>query len=587
MHQARNFQTKSAPYFLKGLLVAILFFWFSSVEAATLSVSPSTGVYTAGSSFTVKVTVNTAGVPVNAADGTISFNPSELTVQSVSKGSIFNLWTAEPTFSNTAGTISFSGGNPTGYTGSNGSVLSVTFRSKAAGSPKVSFSSGSVLAADGKGTNVLTKMNGGAFTITAQDTVPAAEVVEYVAPANTPAAPKVESATHPDQSKWYTLKTAELSWSIPSGVTQMRTLLDTNPNSIPTKVYESPSSKLTLSDLTEGVQYFHIQFKNADGWGKVSHYRIAIDTEKPSKFEVRLQENADLSNPSQKVLFVVEDAQSKVKNFKIKIDDKEPIDFLDETGSSSTQLPALEPGYHAVIVEAFDEAGNSIINSLSFTILAFEKPTFTEFPNRINDQVIPVIKGLTRPLSKVEVTVTTIGLGVSSAHAMQSQEVVSDEKGVFAYIPNGTFAQGVYELTAVATDQYGARSGVSDPIRIVVEAPGYIKLGVWMVSLLSVLIPLLALIACMILGLLFIVTKFRLFKRGVSKEANEAHKILTREFLAIQAAVAYQKNLLQDSKKTKKLTKIETEIFDSFSKSIEVSKEKVLKEIVDIEDISK
>ena len=81
-------------------LPILAFFVFFGVqvhaaEAATLSVSPGTGVYTSNSTFTVRVVVNSGGKPINAAEGTLTFNPSELSVVSASRStSIFNLWVA-------------------------------------------------------------------------------------------------------------------------------------------------------------------------------------------------------------------------------------------------------------------------------------------------------------------------------------------------------------------------------------------------------------------------------------------------------------------------------------------------------------
>ncbi len=267
----------------KLTLIFGLFLVASIASAASLSLSPATGVYGSNQTFSVRVSVNTSGAAINAADGTIKFNPNELSVVSVSKGSVFNLWTAEPTFSNSAGTISFSGGTPTGYTGASGAVLNITFKTKGSGPTKVNFSSGSVLAADGRGTNVLTNMGGGTYTISAATSEPAPEVIiEYVPPANTPGAPSVTSNTHPDSQAWYAKKDAELAWSLPAGVTAIRTLLDSSAGSIPSKVYDNPMSSITLTDLDEGVQYFHIQFQNADGWGRVTHYRLAVDSIAPS-----------------------------------------------------------------------------------------------------------------------------------------------------------------------------------------------------------------------------------------------------------------------------------------------------------------
>ncbi len=582
-------QTVSAVAHIKKLIVVFCFLFFlvsiDTAFGATLSVSPATGVYTAGQTFTARVVVNTSGAAVNAADGTLSFKPSEISVVSVAKGSIFNLWTADPSFSNANGTITFSGGSPTGYTGSAGTVISVTFKAKAAGSPKVSFSSGSVLAADGRGTNVLSTMNGGAFTITAQETQPQAEVVvEYIAPANTPSAPKVESATHGDQTKWYTNKNAELTWSVGSDIVAVRTLLDANKTTVPTKVYEEPLRKISLSDLSEGVQYFHVQLKNADGWGKVTHYRLAIDTQKPESLELSLKPDSDLSSSLQTLSIKSSDVTSKVIRFMVRIDDKEPFEYIDVQGSSTIPLPSLEPGYHTVIVEAFDEASNGIINSLSFTILAFDKPQFTEYPQEINEQVIPVIKGITRPKSKVVVTLTELGGGTSS-NKVVTQEVTSSDTGEFIFIPNGRLTVGVYELTAVAVDQYGAQSSVSDVVRIAVQQPGYLRLGSFMVSFLSVLIPLCALVAVMVFGAWLLYLKLRLFKKGVRRESKEAEVILATEFEHLQSEILYQRTLLEDSRKTKKLTKAELLLFDTLTSALMKSQQKVQKEIEDVEHL--
>jgi Sec-independent protein translocase protein TatA len=572
---------------VKLAAVAVLFFTAFTASAATLSLSPSTGVYTAGSTFTASVKVNTNGAAINAADGTLTFNPKEITVLGVSKGAIFNLWTAEPAYSNSAGTITFSGGSPTGYTGSGGTVISITFKANAAGSPKVSFSKGSVLAADGKGTNVLTTMNGGSFTIAAAGVSPEPEEIEYeyVPPANTPGAPIVESSTHPDSSKWYSVKDAQLSWSLPSGVTSVRTLLDDKAGSIPTKVYDSPIRELSIEALDEGVSYFHIQFKNADGWGKVAHYRLAVDSEKPSKFDIALASDADLSNPVQTLVFTTEDSGSKVKRFLVQLDGGEPFEYLDETGSSTMQLPSLLPGHHSVIIEAFDEAGNSIISTFSFSILAFDKPQFTEYPSEINEQVIPVIKGITRPNSKVKVTMTQTGLGVSTAYASKEYEVQSNGGGEFVFIPDGRLSLGVYELTAVAVDQYGAQSDPSDTIRIAVQQPGYIQLGAFVVSVLSVIIPLLALCGLLVLGTWFLLFRLRSLKKGVGRETKEALSMLASEFQNLEAQVQNQKKQLEDARKTKKLTKAESELIATLTSALKESQKRVEKEIEDVEDL--
>ncbi len=555
--------------------------WASFAYAATLSVSPGTGVYSVGQTFTATVVVNTAGSKINAAEGTLSFKTNELSVVGVSKGSIFNLWTAEPAYSNSAGTVTFSGGTPTGYTGGSGTVLSVTFKVLAAGTPKVSFSNGAVLAADGRGTNVLTNMSGGSYTTSAPTSTPEPEtIIEYVAPANTPGLPAVQSSTHPDSDAWYKATTAQLTWTLPSGVTAVRTLLDERATSVPTKVYDTPIDSIELTDLEEGVQYFHVQFKNTDGWGKVAHYRLAIDSVAPTSLVLKLREGADLSNPDQELVAELgEDTGSAVLRFLLQIDGAEPLEVTRTHATATLPLPTLEPGYHTVVAEAFDMAGNSVMGSLSFTILAFDKPVFTDVPERISSGVIPVFIGATRPNAEVEVTFTQTGT------ESVVYKIASDGNGVFRFIPDNALATGVYDLVARATDQYGALSEPSDTVRVVVEAPGYLRIGTLLVSVLSVFVPLLALALLLSVATVLTIRKFRRMRYGVVREAHEAIAIIEREFTALTKELDVQAETLRGSRKSGKLTKMEESLFKTLTQSLSAARVTIAKEVTDVEDV--
>lgn len=563
------------------LAVAIFVLGAGYANAATLSLSPNTGVYQSGTTFTVRVVVNTAGQSVNASDATIRFNPSELSVVSANRtGSIFNLWVTEPTFSNTAGTVTFSGGLPSGYNGAAGTVINITFRVLGSGTARVQFGDGSVLANDGRGTNVLTSMNGGSYTLQAASAAPSPEVIEYVAPANTPAAPVITSDTHPSQTAWYKTKSAVLRWTVPAGVTEVRTLLDSNPSSVPTRVYETPISTITLNDLDEGVSYFHLQFRNADGWGRVAHYRLAVDSNPPTGFSITHPDDADLTSPQQALKASMEDDISATKRYMVRINATEPFEYIDETGEGLIALPQLEPGYYTVIVEVFDEAGNSAIATHSFTILSFDRPTFVEYPSEVNEQVIPVLRGRTRPESIVTVRVEKIGATATE------YEVKSDAEGLFTFIPEARFTQGVYELSAVAVDQYGAMSERSDVIRIAVQQPGFLRVGTLLINVMSVLIPLIALTLLMVISFVFILRRLRLFKRTVDRESTEALNIMTREFAALQSVVREQEALLQSSRKTGKLTKAEADMIEQFDKALQSSQRAVEKEIRDVTNLT-
>jgi hypothetical protein len=566
------------------LLCSVVFYATSTLiaEAASLAVSPSTGVYTSGSMFTVNVVVNTGGKSVNASEGSLTFNPNELSVVSVNRNnSIFNLWVTEPAFSNSAGTINFSGGVPSGYSGQTGTVMTVTFRAAGAGTARASFKNGSVLANDGRGTNILTSMNSGTFTIQAVSVAPEPELIEYIAPANTPATPKISSDTHADPGTWYAVNEAELAWSVPGDVLAIRTLLNTNPTSVPTKVYNPPIDNITLSDLDEGVSYFHLQFQNSDGWGKVNHYRLAVDTQKPTSIDILHPENVNLTNPIQKLIVQVSDETSEVNRFKVKLDANEPFEFIDDSGSSTITLPAMKPGYHSVFIEAFDEAGNSILGTFSFTIISFDKPVFTEYPSQINEEVIPVIKGITRPNSTVGIFVHKIGTEPIE------YSVTSDNVGQFIFIPEGTLQTGVYELSAQAIDEFGAQSDISDTVRIAVQQPGYLRIGSMIVSVLSVIVPLLVLILLLGLGLWYLVMYAKRFRKQVGIESREALEILHQEFSELQITLHTQESAMQKSRKTNKLTKTETDMIEVMDRALQSSQQKVEKEIADITELTK
>jgi hypothetical protein len=561
-----------------GWLVLLVFFTFvPPSEAATLKLSPETAVQTAGSVFTVVVQVNTGGTSINAAEGTITFNPKEISVVSVSRtSSIFSLWVTEPTFSNTAGTISFSGGSPTGYRGSAGTVMTITLEAKSAGAPKLTFQSGAVLANDGRGTNILSGMSGSSFTIGAVTTTPNAEVIEYVAPANTPRAPRLTSPSHSDPARWYKDKTAVLNWELPTGVTGVRTLLDRSVSSVPTKVYEEPIRTITLTDLPEGVSYFHIQFRNSAGWGDVTHYRLAVDTAPPQNFSVTALAS-EMGNPRQILLATATDATSRILLYKVKIDDGEYFDLVDAEATGRLTLPPLSPGYHTVIIEALDEAGNGAVTTASFTILAFPAPVFTDYPSELGENIIPVLRGTTRPSSTVSVSITRLG----STPTIYT--VVSDGEGKFTVIPEGSFSTGVYEITAMAVDSSGAQSTPSPALRMAVQQPGVVRLGSLLLSVVSVIVSLLAIIVSTVVFGVYLYRLLAQLRTTVKRESKEATAILRREFAALDLLLDEAVTRLPTMKRTGRAQGAEMVLIESLRTALHEALQRVEKEVIDVE----
>ena len=178
---------KSAAFFL---IFFFTFFLTSGIaHAATLSLSPSTGAFSVGSTFDVSISMDTNGKSVNALAISLDFPPDMLQVVSPSLGqSVIGVWTSAPKFDNANGKISLQGGIPGGITASDALISTVTFRVKSVGTAIVKFLDGSkVLLNDGLGTNALTQSTSAIYTLKLPP----------------PAGPSLASQTNPDQSEWY------------------------------------------------------------------------------------------------------------------------------------------------------------------------------------------------------------------------------------------------------------------------------------------------------------------------------------------------------------------------------------------------
>jgi hypothetical protein len=131
-----------------------------SAQAATLYSCLSSESYTE-ETFILDVYVSSINESMNVASGTISFPQDKLEVISLSKTeSIFDLWTKEPSFSNTNGIINFEGVVLNSDTiNDRNKIMSIAFKVKEKGMAQIFFSSGEVLANDGNGTNILKELD--------------------------------------------------------------------------------------------------------------------------------------------------------------------------------------------------------------------------------------------------------------------------------------------------------------------------------------------------------------------------------------------------------------------------------------------
>lgn len=385
---------RKIAYLFLLMAVAVTFFGFSqSAFAADVKISPATGSYSVGQTFTATIQASPNGDSINAVEAELTFDKALLSVVSVSKtGSVFSLWTTEPSFSNSAGTITFGGGSPTPFTAQS-NLLQVTFRTLAEGSAAVSFGSASALAADGRGTDVLKNSPGATYTIAAGTTpppptptpTPTAEpeaeednnaAISFGDP---PRAPEVGSPSFLDPELWYKTTDGVFSWELPFDVQEVAAEIATSSDHRPLEVFDPPTEEFVVSkeNLTDGIQYLSVQFKNQVGWGAITNRKIQIDTTPPKPFDIIVQAG---TTPSSFPLLVFEadDETSGINYYELIIANQEPVKVTPGEAKLGYLLGELEDGTYTVRITAVDMAGNKTESTVPVLITAGWLPASTE-----------------------------------------------------------------------------------------------------------------------------------------------------------------------------------------------------------------
>ncbi|OGH87470.1 MAG: hypothetical protein A3J93_02970 [Candidatus Magasanikbacteria bacterium RIFOXYC2_FULL_42_28] len=535
-------------------LLAVLFFLLlpTGAGAASLYLSPASGSYALNSNIAVNVYVSSADKAMNAVSGALDFPADKLQVTSVSKaGSVINLWVTEPSYSNSNGTVNFEGValNP-GYTGSGGKIITINFKVKSAGAGAVSFIFGSVLANDGQGTEILTGKSGAGFTLGEGKPLP--PPVEAPVPAGKPVAPNVSSVTHPDPDKWYSVKDAKFAWSLPVGVSKARLLVDSKADSDPSVVYSPAVGEKEMKDVGDGVWYFHAQLNNAKGWGGIAHFRFQIDSANPIDLKVVEVKREDQTDPRVSFKLTAVDDGSGIDYYEIRVDNTAPIIWKD-AGTPIYETVSLKSGDHILTVRVFDQAGNSALESLNFSIKSLAQPVIENYPENLRTGSPLVIIGKTYPSSQVT------GYLQKGATEPVAISVMSDVNGRFVFAPSDELRSGNYLVWFQVVKDNGARSATTDKFAIAVSEPAILRVGSLAVNVLAVIIPLIALVIMLGGVLWYGAYRFKQTRQSLRVKTDEVG-LARRAFDALLVNLQSEIDVLERTHLKRKLTVEETAI---------------------------
>lgn len=344
--------------------------------AASLYISPSSGNFSVGSSFTLRILTNTQGATINSGEADVSFNSDILELTRVSSGSTFPLQTpGSPSKTNSS--ASFSGGVPTpGYTGNGGVVGIMTFRAKKEGVGKITINSGKILLNDGNGTDALTSTQGATINVTP----PAVSE------------PKVTSTTHPDQNLWYQAQDVELSWVKNSNMYGFSFIFDQNPETIPDDTLDTTiTTTASYKKQADGVWYFHIKARgNTTSFGSTAHYKVQIDRTPPLAFEINLvgQNNLNSINNTPTIEFSAQDSLSGIDHYELITEDSitnssDTKELKGEVVTSPYTFAKLSSGPHIIKIIAVDKAGNKTLAQV---------PVVVTGPQQVTETVTSLVK---------------------------------------------------------------------------------------------------------------------------------------------------------------------------------------------------
>ncbi|MEK7613467.1 MAG: cohesin domain-containing protein [Patescibacteria group bacterium] len=559
----------------------ITFFAFSEqADAAALRMKPSQAEVTVGNIVRIQVAVDTQGKVINNTESVVQFPTDLLEVVSLdSASSIFSLWVENPSFSNTTGQVTFNGGVPNpGFQGSSGNIVSIVFRAKKAGTASVLFLNSAVRENDGLGTDILTETSASTITIRAPQTTPAPS-----------SGFKITSSTHTNESAWYNTNNVVLSWTLPENATAVRTLLSESSNSVPNIYYDRPITSKNITDIEDGIWYFHIQYFADGAWSSVQRHKIQIDTTPPTNLSVRSEKN----EVGKITLYMgANDSLSGIDKFTVTVDSEKPIEVpltkennrilnigtalkSSETNEISLDVPFTRVGEHTLTIAVVDKAGNKTETKETVTVDRVPELRIDSFPSSLNvNENIEISGTAPYPLATLQVSLK------DSTGVVRVFTLKSNSYSKFDFVSEPIRTEGVY---TVWVDLLGDDDEIlltSREIEVLVKTPLVLQVGSYTIGLMKVLIPAALLVILFLSIILYGWIRFFALFRRVRKESREAEAVSEKAFTVLRTGV--DRHMAKLKKVNRKLTAEEIAFLEEFSERLEEAEKLVTKEIKDI-----
>lgn len=543
--------------------------------AESIYISPSSSSYAHGTTFSVRVLVNTDGSSINAVSGRLSFPTNILNVVSISKdSSIVNLWVKEPSFSNENGVVSFEGitlGG--GYSGSDGRAIIVNFKAIGGGKADVKFDSASLLSNDGMGTNILEETKPASFVI-GESQQPKHESIIL------PSTIKINSSSHPDEKKWYSNADANLSWTIPTGATKLYYSVSKISSTVPVTPVSIASSTIALNDLANGVSYFNIKYVMMDGSVRTGSYRLNIDSLKPASFTIRELPSDGLRSIST-LLFTATDNVSAIDKYIISIDSGSEIEWRD-SGDGIYTTEALMPGIHTISGQAIDLANNGIFSFTHFNVPGFPAPTITDSKTHVSNGEFVMVSGNTIPNTQVHLMFKKSG-----GNSSKVSEARSDRDGNFSLIwqpkSNGIeSSDDVHSAYVYATNSSGLNSFPTADISLTVSDSTFEFITGRIVPIIGIALLVAIILLIIVIIYINILHRIKKTKNVALKRVKDVQSNVHESFDTLRDDIDEAIYSLEKAGKKRELTTEEKSILKKLSLRIRESEKEIESQVISI-----
>jgi hypothetical protein len=163
----------------------------------------------------------------------------------------------------------------------------------------------------------------------------------------------------------------------------------------------------------------------------------------------------------------------------------------------------------------------------------------------------------------------------------------ADKDGIFIVVSNGELANGIYTAFVQVKDDKGAMSAPSEKVTIAVKQVTLIRIGIWTITLPTLLIPLVLLILSLIFLLWYGWHKFFVVNKKIKKEVDEAEYAVHRSFDLLKESIQERINKLEKIQSKRQLTAREEKINEQLKKDLEDAEKYINKEMKDIDDLIK